>query len=109
MHLINKIVQWIGQRQLQDVKRNINVLGLGESYIRELTVDLFPYDITKPQWVNWHKGNHSFLWDVITHLCPNSSGGLAQHGCEITNNSSMWMELVIHALHSMLNGLRILG
>ena len=31
-------------------------------------LDLFPYDIIKPQWVNWHKGNHSFLWDVITQF-----------------------------------------
>ena len=35
---LNTWLQWIGQRQLQDETRNIYVLGLGASYIRELTV-----------------------------------------------------------------------
>ena len=35
---LNTWLQWIGQRQLQDETRNIHVLGLGASYIRELTV-----------------------------------------------------------------------
>ena len=34
----NTWLQWIGQRQLHDETRNINVLGLGATYIRELTV-----------------------------------------------------------------------
>ena len=35
---LNTWLQWIGQRQLQHEKRNINIWGLGASYIRELTV-----------------------------------------------------------------------
>ena len=34
-------LQWIGQRQQQGETRNIYVLGLGASYIRELTVPSF--------------------------------------------------------------------
>ena len=34
----NTWLQWIGQRELQDETRTIYVLGLGASYIRELTV-----------------------------------------------------------------------
>ena len=37
---LNTWLQWIGQKQLQDKTRNIYVLGLGASYIRELTVFL---------------------------------------------------------------------
>ena len=43
LHLHSQLIiwlQWIGQRQLQDETRNIYVLGLGASYIRELTVML---------------------------------------------------------------------
>ena len=36
---LNTWLQWIGQRQLQDEMRNINVWGLGATYIRELTVN----------------------------------------------------------------------
>ena len=42
----NTWLQWIGQRQLQDETRNIYVLGLGASYIRELTVGVFPGGVT---------------------------------------------------------------
>ena len=35
---LNTWLQWIGQRQQQGETRNIYVLGLGASYIRELTV-----------------------------------------------------------------------
>ena len=38
---LNTWLQWIGQRQLQDETRNIYVLGLGASYIRELTVIVY--------------------------------------------------------------------
>ena len=37
---LNTWLQWIGQRQHQDETRNIYVLGLGASYIRELTIIL---------------------------------------------------------------------
>ena len=36
----HRLLQWIGQRQLQDETRNIQVLGLGAAYIRGLTMDL---------------------------------------------------------------------
>ena len=35
---LNTWLQWIGQRQLQDETRNINVLGLGATYIKGSTV-----------------------------------------------------------------------
>ena len=35
---LNTWLQWTRQRQKQDETRNIYVLGLGASYIRELTV-----------------------------------------------------------------------
>ena len=35
---LNTWLQWIGQRPLHDETRNIYVLGLDVSYIRELTV-----------------------------------------------------------------------
>ena len=38
---LNTWLQWVGQRQQQDETRNICVLGLGVTYIRELTVRLF--------------------------------------------------------------------
>ena len=35
---LNTCLQWIAQRQLQDEKKNIYILGFGASYIRDLTV-----------------------------------------------------------------------
>ena len=35
---LNTWLQWIGQRQQQDETRNIDVLGLGAPYIKELTL-----------------------------------------------------------------------
>ena len=50
-------LQWIGQRQLQDVTRNIYVLGLDASYIREfyireLTVSKILFKSPRDQWVH---------------------------------------------------------
>ena len=38
--LTEHLIQWIGQRQLQDLTRNVWVLGFGELYTRGLTVDI---------------------------------------------------------------------
>ena len=37
-YLLNSWLQWIGQRQLQDQMRNIEVLEFGVTYIRYFTV-----------------------------------------------------------------------
>ena len=51
----------------------------------------------------------SFVWDVITHPCPNFNGSLAKlplklgHGWVITSHTFIWMSLHIHALISALD------
>ena len=52
---LNTWLQWIRQRQLQDETRNINVLGLGVTYIRELTVYAFEK----------HGCNYLFMSDLM--------------------------------------------
>ena len=50
---------------------------------------------------------HTFLWDVITHPCPNFNGSLVKlplklgHGWVITSHIKLWMLLCIHVLISV--------
>ena len=40
---LNNGFQWIGQRQLQDETKNIQVSGFGVAYIRDLTITAFTF------------------------------------------------------------------
>ena len=75
---INIWLQWIGQRQLQDETRNICVLGLGASYIRELTVYILFLHI-------WSCGNDLLLTTgSVGGLMINVAVKLFSH-CSITD------------------------
>ena len=47
--LLNTWLHWIGQRQLQDEMRNIEVWGFGATCIGGLTVHLISYNSIKPE------------------------------------------------------------
>ena len=82
---LNTWLQWIGQRQLQDETRSIYVLGLGASYIRELTVIAENYRCNylcmtwyvlikeAPGKMSYH-GNHMHVSKLST-ACPRADPG----------------------------------
>ena len=63
-YLLNTWLPWIGQRQLQDEMRNIQVLGFGASYIRDFTIYFYTFSEPKRS----STGGPIQLWQFLLEL-----------------------------------------